>query len=126
MKSDEHEREHEHEYLIKFKPLTIVFPVEREVLFRKLKAQKEEVDLMIENPDLNVEMKLKAMELSLKLAKGMAGILKTGEKHQINETLQQLKKDVAKEIGSRKRERERLNREAKAERLRRMQASSAS
>ena len=115
MKSDERE----HEYTIRFKPLTIVFRVEREALFRKLKAQKEEVDLMIENPDLDVKLKLKAMDVSLRLAKGMAGILNSGEAHEINESLEQLRKDVSGELARRKREDERKYREAKLERQRR-------
>ncbi len=94
----------EREYTIRFKPLTIVFRVEREALFKELKAQKEEVDLMIENPDLDVKTKLKAYDVSLKLAKAMAGILDSGETRQINETLDQLKKDVKGELARRKRE----------------------
>jgi len=105
------------EYAIRFKPLTIVFRVEREALFRKLKAQKEEVDLMIENPDLDVKLKLKAYDVSLKLAKGMAGILKTGETHQINESLEQLRKDVTEEMEKRKREDKRRLADARQRRL---------
>ena len=101
MKSDEHE------YTFRLKPLTLVFRVEREALFRELKAQKEEVDLMIENPDLDMKLKLKIYEVSLKLAKAMAGILDSGETRQINEDVEQLKKDVTEALKRQKRERER-------------------
>lgn len=88
----------EREYKIWFKPLTIIYSAEREALFRKLKAQKEEVDLMIENPDLDVKLKFKAMDVSLKLAKCMAGILKTAEAHEIGERIKELKKQVDEEL----------------------------
>ena len=113
MKSDERE------YKIWFKPLTLIIPAEREVLFRKLKAQKEKVDLIIENPDLDIKMQMKATEVSVKIAKTMAGILKVAEAHKITEELEELGKLVREELAKKKREDERR---ITRERLKRIEA----
>ena len=44
-----------------FKPLTIIVPAEREALYKKLKEHKAKADLIIENPNVDVKLRLKAM-----------------------------------------------------------------
>ena len=89
-----------------FKPLTIVVPDEREALFKKLSKQKDEVDLIIDNPDIAVKLKLKAMDASVKLAKAMAGLLKTVEDTAFADELERLKKIVNEELAKAKRRRQ--------------------
>ncbi len=86
-----------------FKPLIIVVPDERESLFKKLKKQKDEVDLIIDNPDIDVKLKLKAMDASVKLAKAMTGLLKTVEFAEFTAELERLNKIVKKELAKAKR-----------------------
>lgn len=81
---------------------------EREALFKKLKAQKDEVDLIIENPDVDVKLKLKAMDVSLRLAKAMAGVLKTIEAEKIKADIEELKKIMGEVQKRQNRERKRL------------------
>ena len=91
-----------------FKPLVIMVSDEREALFKKLKAQKDEVDLIIENPDVDVKLKLKAMDVSLRLAKAMAGVLKTIEAEKIKADIEELKKIMGEVQKRQNRERKRL------------------
>ena len=81
-----------HRHKIYFKPLTIIVPNEREALFKKLKAHKAEVDLIIENPDVDVKLKLKAMDMSVKITKVMAGVLTTIQAAEITAEIAKLKK----------------------------------
>lgn len=96
------------EHRILFKPLVIMVSDEREALFKKLKAQKDEVDLIIENPDVDVKLKLKAMDVSLRLAKAMAGVLKTIEAEKIKADIEELKKIMGEVQKRQNRERKRL------------------
>jgi hypothetical protein len=96
------------EHRILFKPLVIMVSDERESLFKKLKAQKDEVDLIIENPDVDVKLKLKAMDVSLRLAKAMAGVLKTIEAEKIKADIEELKKVMGEVQKRQNRERKRL------------------
>jgi hypothetical protein len=81
---------------------------EREALFKKLKAQKDEMDLIIENPDVDVKLKLKAMDVSLRIAKAMAGVLKTIEAEKIKADIEELKKVMSEVQKRQNRERKRL------------------
>ena len=92
-----------HERKILFKPLTIIVPDERESLFKKLSQQKDEVDLIIDNPDVDVKLKLKALDTSVKLAKAMTGLLKTVEFETFTAELEELKQIVEKELAKAKR-----------------------
>ncbi len=96
------------EHRILFKPLVIMVSDEREALFKKLKQQKDEVDHIIENPDVDVKLKLKAMDVSLRLAKAMAGVLKTIEAEKIKADIEELKKVMSKVQRRQNRERKRL------------------
>ena len=86
-----------------FKPLTIVVPDEREALFKKLSKQKDEVDLIIDNPDIDVKLRFKAIDASVKLAKAMVNLLKTVEAATFTAELEELKKIVDEEIAKAKR-----------------------
>jgi hypothetical protein len=96
------------EHRIVFKPLVVMVSDEREALFKKLKAQKDEMDLIIENPDVDVKLKLKAMDVSLRIAKAMAGVLKTIEAEKIKADIEELKKVMSEVQKRQNRERKRL------------------
>ena len=96
------------EHRILFKPLVVMVSDEREALFKKLKAQKDEMDLIIENPDVDVKLKLKAMDVSLRIAKAMAGVLKTIEAEKIKADIEELKKVMSEVQKRQNRERKRL------------------
>ncbi len=102
------------EHRILFKPLVIMVSDEREALFKKLKQQKDEVDLIIENPDVDVKLKLKAMDVSLRLAKAMAGVLKTIEAEKIKADIDKLKKIMGEVQKRQNRERQRRQMRARA------------
>jgi len=96
------------EHRIVFKPLVVMVSDEREALFKKLRAQKDEMDLIIENPDVDVKLKLKAMDVSLRIAKAMAGVLKTIEAEKIKADIEELKKVMSEVQKRQNRERKRL------------------
>lgn len=81
-----------------FKPLTIIVPAEREALYRKLEEHKAKADLIIENPEVDVKLRLKAMDMTVKLTKAMANILEDVEDEKFAAELEELKKIVKEEL----------------------------
>jgi len=94
---------------ILFKPLTIIVPAEREALYKKIKEHKAEADLIIENRDVDVKLRLKAMDMSVKMTKAMAGVLKNIEEEKMAAELKRLKKLVEEELEKRRLETQRLH-----------------
>jgi len=78
-------------------------PAEREALYKKLKEHKAEADLIIENPDVDVKLQLKAMDMAMKLTKAMANVLKNIEDEKFAAELEELKKIVDEELAKAKR-----------------------
>jgi len=89
------------QHRIFFKPLIIIVPAEREALYKKLKEHKAKADLIIENPDVDVKLKLKAMDMSVKMTKAMAGVLKNIEYDEMVAEVARLKKLVEEELEKR-------------------------
>lgn len=76
---------------ISSRPFSLVFPVERETLYNRIKKLLKRAEVLA-NIHENVKVKLKAMEVAVRLAMFLEGVLEHLQLEEIQSELEELEK----------------------------------
>ncbi len=86
---------------INIKPFIIEVTPERETEYANLKKAREEAQKLVNDPDLHVKYRLRALEVLTKIIRDMTGILKDVQLDEVERDLEELKADIEREKASR-------------------------
>jgi len=85
------------ELKIMIKPLTIEVNKERELIYQQLKRQLEELQLVANDSEISMRLRLKAAGLIIRVCQALANVLEDMQLEEIEAKIHKLQADVAEE-----------------------------